>query len=346
MELSVVSMLHYLYSRQLLTDSWSSGMKEIKNETLEKVKKEWRYGNLAMKSVSALVMLKEPGYKDEALLIMQSIKEFLNRQHPLFEEAWALILFNQEDPSGEAAEKLREMIYLQKETEDWGADPYTAGIIHALAMTATDTVYNREAPEIFVNGEKLSLPESQTSTGNFTVNLNAASVSGKSLVIKRQPGVPAWGGVISQYVQPIKEVKSASVDDLKVEKHVYVMTSDGKSKEASQFKKGEKVKVVINIDCKKEMDYVALIDQRAASMQPSDQLSGMIFIDGIMAYREVRDNTTSFFIENLPAGKYVISYDCQMEREGEYSLGIVSVQSLYSPAQTAHSGGKLIKINP
>lgn len=345
-ELSPVSMLHYLYSRQLLTDTWSGSMKEIKNQTLEKVKKEWRYGNLSMKAISALVMLKETGYKEEAQLIMESIKEFLNRQHPLFEEAWALILFNQEDPSGETAEKLREMVYLQKETEDWGSDPYTASIIHALMVTTPDSVFHRSLPEIFANGEKILLPESQGLIGNFTVNLDAKTLSGKSLIIKRESGVPAWGGVISQYVQPIKDVKSASVDDLKVEKHVYVMTPEGKSKEVSTLKKGDKAQVVLNIDCKKEMEYVALIDQRSACLQPADQLSGIIFVDGIMTYREIKDNTTSFFIENLPPGKYVISYECSVEREGEYSLGTASVQSLYSPAQTAHSSCKLIKVNP
>ena len=113
-ELSLTSMLHYLYSRELLKDSWSGTMKEIKMETLEKATKEWRYGNLAMKAVTALVMLHDEKYKNEAYTIMESIKEYLNRQHSLFEEAWALILFNQEDPDGETTGKLREMLYLQK----------------------------------------------------------------------------------------------------------------------------------------------------------------------------------------------------------------------------------------
>lgn len=344
-DLALATTLHYIYSRGLIDNNWKGGMKEIKKETLEKARKEWRYGSMAMKTVTALVYLREVDYRDEGKLIIKSLKEFLNIQHPLFEEAWALILFNQEDPQGEATERLRELLYLQKETEDWGKNSYTAGIIHALVLTTPDTIYNRTRPEIYLGGKKIEIPSQQEMTGNYTIDLDIKEVSGKSLIINREPGIPAWGGVISQYIEPIKDVKSAVVVDLKIEKHIYIRTSDGKSKEVAQLKKGDKIQVVINIDCKKEMDYVAVVDQLAASLQSDEQLSGMVFIDGLPAYQEVRDNTVSFFFEKLSAGKYVISYDCQVEREGEYALGIVSAQSLYSPSQTAHSSGSLIKVN-
>ena len=66
--------------------------------------------------------------------------------------------------------------------------------------------------------------------------------------------------------------------------------------------------------------------------------------DGLGMYREVRDSKTSFFIDFLPKGVNVITYDCYVDREGEYAIGIASVQSQYSPLQTAHSGGAIISV--
>ena len=96
--------------------------------------------------------------------------------------------------------------------------------------------------------------------------------------------------------------------------------------------------------CDKDMNYVALVDERAACLEPDAQLSEYTVTDGLWAYREVRDTKTSFFIGFLPKGVNVISYDCHVDREGDYALGIASVQSQYSPAQVAHSAGQLISV--
>ena len=101
---------------------------------------------------------------------------------------------------------------------------------------------------------------------------------------------------------------------------------------------------MLNVDCKKDMDYVVIADSRSACLHPDVKISGIVNIDGLYAYEEIQRDKTIFFIENLPAGRYVISYDCHAEREGEYSLGIAEIQCLYSPSQVAHSEGKMLEI--
>lgn len=107
---------------------------------------------------------------------------------------------------------------------------------------------------------------------------------------------------------------------------------------------GDKVRVTLTLTCDKDMQYVALIDERGAFLEPVEQISDYSFRDGLAAYQETRDTRTSFFIEFLPKGVNVITYDCYADREGEYSVGIASVQSQYSPLQTAHSAGQLIRV--
>ena len=66
------------------------------------------------------------------------------------------------------------------------------------------------------------------------------------------------------------------------------------------------------------MDYVALIDERAACPELSDQLSGYAREgDGLGVYREVRYTRTSFFIGFLPKGVNVIS-ETVMPTEAAY----------------------------
>lgn len=117
------------------------------------------------------------------------------------------------------------------------------------------------------------------------------------------------------------------------------MASEGK------LKTGDKVRVTLTVTCDKDMNYVALVDERAACLEPDGQISEYTSVDGIWAYREVRNNRTSFFINFLPKGVNVISYDCYVDRAGVYSTGIASVQSQYSPLQSAHSAGSVITVS-
>ena len=89
---------------------------------------------------------------------------------------------------------------------------------------------------------------------------------------------------------------------------------------------------------------MAVLDPRSACLRPVEQLSGYSGRDGLWLYREVRDDSTNFFIGFLPKGSHVISYDCYVDREGEYSLGVASAQSQYAPQITAHSAGTLLNV--
>ena len=342
--LSVVSTMNYLYSRSLLDLPLNKQMKGIEKECLDSIISQWRYWNLGNKAKGGLLLYKTGNNEEEVSDILESIKQFLGKKAPIQQEALILELFAETDADSEALDKVKENLFLQKETEECGKDVMTAGVIQALFQTAPKDALNRSMPIVFIGDEEIDLSETQSLSGNFTINLDASKVSGKKITIKRDGGLPAWGGVISQYIAPVKDVKSSKVENLAIEKNVYMEDAKGKVREVKEFREGDKITLVLNIDCRKEMDYVAIVDSRAACLQPDAKSSGMIWIDGVSAYQEIRKDRTSFFLEHLPAGKYVISYECHAERAGEYSLGIVSAQCLYSPSQTAHSSGKVIKV--
>lgn len=342
--LDVISTMNYLYSRDMLNETSDNAMMALAAECRDSIVNQWKHWNIGEKAMGALVLIGNDNYKEDVFTICKSLKEFIGKRTPITQEALLLELFEKMEPSGEAVAKIREILFLKKETQDWGVNPSNAGIIHALVETSPKEVYIGTNPIITIDGESVSLPNNMSLTGNFTININAKKVSGKKLLIERTPGLPAWGGIVSQYIAPIKEIKKTKVDYLSIEKQIFKEGDDGTTRKVDTFEKGDKITVVLNIDCRKDMDYVVITDSRAACLQPDIQESGLTWIDGLLAYREVRSDKTSFFIENLPAGKYVISYDCHADREGEYSLGIAETQSLYSPTQVSHTSGNVLKV--
>ncbi|MCH5237620.1 MAG: hypothetical protein J1E95_07480 [Muribaculaceae bacterium] len=362
-ELPVESTMDYLYIRSFFSFGMNPEMKKIEKECMEKISANWRYWGIGEKAKSAIVLSHNNKYKSESVKILESIEQFADKSEskgwsfptsrfkfsqltPIEEESLALAAFKEILPESAAVEGISQWLILQKETEDWGRNFRTAGIIASLLTNYSASIGDRGIPVIKANGKVLRLSETEAITGSYTLTLNPRDISGKRIQIERESGIPAWGGIISQYISPINEVKKSKTGELSVEKKLYKVV-DGKKtelKSTDEIKQGDKLSVVLTIDCKKEMDYVAIIDNRGTFMQPDEWVSGYRFIDGIGAYQEIRSDRTSFFIETLPIGKFIISYDCNADREGTYSVGIVQVQSQYSPMQAAHSQGMELKI--
>lgn len=344
-KISVTNTVNYLYTLDMLDIPASGKMKKIKAETFDSICSQWRHWDVKMKAIGAMVLMSEAKYRPTAMEMIESLKQFINSRMNIEEEALLVELFNKTEGNEDVIEKVIQNMFLQKETQDWGYESHTAAVVHVLSGLSAGENVNRKLPEVFIGSKRIILPETQALTGNFTVNLTAEDITGKKLVIKREAGIPAWGGVISQYVAPIKEVKKSDVENLSIEKRIFREDTDGELKQVTSFSKGDKVTVVLNLNVGKDMDYVVVVDSRAACLKPDDQTSNLVVKDGMVMYREIRASKTSFFIENLPAGKYVLSYDCHADREGEYATGIAEVQCLYSPAQIAHSGGSEIFIS-
>lgn len=94
------------------------------------------------------------------------------------------------------------------------------------------------------------------------------------------------------------------------------------------------------------MDYVTIIDERPACFEPVEQLPEPIFAEGIYFYRENRDSSTRIFIDHLPKGTYVLSYDMWVNNAGQFASGLATVQSQYAPQLSAHSAGSQLTVTP
>ena len=142
-------------------------------------------------------------------------------------------------------------------------------------------------------------------------------------------------------------VKSASCDAVSIEKTIYKVdqTSTGvKTVAPESLNVGDKVKVQLTIKVDRDMDYVAVIDDRPACYEPVEQLPEPIVAEGIYFYRENRDSSTRFFITHLPKGTYLLTYDMWVNNAGSFTSGIATIQSQYAPQMSAHSSGNVVLV--
>ena len=109
---------------------------------------------------------------------------------------------------------------------------------------------------------------------------------------------------------------------------------------------GDKVRVQLIIHVNEPIDYVAITDERAACHEPVDQLPGYIYSEGLGFYRENRDTSTRIFIDRLPRGVYILSYDMYAAQAGRFASGVASLQSQYAPAISAHSASCPLNVKP
>ncbi len=346
--------------------SIANEMSSIANKATKDIASEWKDMGIGSKAMAAMVLYRYGNHK-VAAEILESLRQFASetpekgmwfdnlnpgwggmttiRTTTLVLEALAEI-----QPANGNIDSLRQWLVLGRQYQDWGKNTSIVETVNAILTSGSDWTSrsDKRQPEFYLKGKKIRIPATAALTGAFTLNLNANEASKKNLKVTRFGDSPAWGGVISQYESPILEVKSADVPELSIRKSIVAMVpgENGElvAKENVALKKGMKVRVTLFITVGRDMDYVAVTDERSACLEPDDQLSGYTASDGKFFYREVRNSSTNLFFEWLPKGNHVISYDCSVSQEGEFSCGIATIQSQYSPLAVAHSSGALLHV--
>ena len=90
---------------------------------------------------------------------------------------------------------------------------------------------------------------------------------------------------------------------------------------------GDRVTVRITIDSERDLDFVQVLDRRAACLEPVQQLSG--YRNG--CYCSPKDNSTNYYYDMLRKGKHVIETEYFVDRAGTYETGTCTVQCAYAP---------------
>lgn len=265
-------------------------------------------------------------------------------RHALMVEAFSEIM-----QDAEAVYGLKQWLIFNKQTNDWETTRATAEACYALLLGGNDWTQDREWI-IEVGKEKFSSTDpalkTEAGTGYLKRRWEGEDIKEemKTVKVTKEGEAPAWGALYYQYFEQLDKI-SASESPLEVRKQVFkVKQSDTGEQltelnDGSELTVGDRIRIRMEVATDREMEYVHIKDMRSAGMEPVDVLSGMVYSGGLGFYRNTRDASTNFFIDNLQKGSYVLEYDVFVSHRGDFSNGITTIQCMYAPEFTAHSEG-------
>lgn len=361
---STVTMMNYLYVRSgLIKTPMSKEFEKLSALALQAVRKEWKNMDIYDTAVAA-ILLNRKGYPMEARSILESLSQkattdakrgmwFDNLdsswrgRNKLITTMQVLEAFAEVSPKAPQIDMLRQWLLLQRQTEDWGDAPQIAEVVYAILTSGSDWTDNSAPATFTLDGKPLEVSRRDALTGSFNVPVPA---QGATIKVMKSEGHPAWGGVLTRSIRPITQVKEFSQSDIAVAKRLLLVREDSTGThtvpvtEGQRLRKGERVRVELTLRLRRDMDYVSVLDGRSACLQPVQQLSGYVWQDGAGYYRDVRLRDTNLFFDFLKKGTTIVTYDCFVSQDGDYTLGIASAQCLYAPLQSAHSAGDSIEV--
>lgn len=100
---------------------------------------------------------------------------------------------------------------------------------------------------------------------------------------------------------------------------------------------GSLIEVELLIDSKNDYEYLMLEDRKPSGFEPDDQRSGYVH-DGLRAYRELRDDRVSFFLDQLARGQHSLTYRLRAEMPGRRMSALpATVEGMYAPELVGNS---------
>ena len=348
----------YIFIRSMLpVAAPADSIKWIANGVVDMAASGWGDYSI-MGKAKAAILLANSGRNDVARNVVESLRQFARKSgdrgtywdidgiDKVTLAATALKALNKANPDDPMIDDVRHWLLLAKETQCWGGATKACDAINALLTTGKNwTAAVRKAPQIKVGNVKIDTDAATPYFGYIRRSIDMKRNDG-SISIRRDKGCPAWGAVYCQYNAPADSVKSHANADIRIEKQFYVYNSANtlRPDATTEFAVGDRIQVRLTIRSERDLDFVALTDNRGACFEPADQLSVYEWQDGTGSYRETRDSATNIFFSHICKGTYVITYDVYANNAGTYTSGIASLQCQYAPALTSHSAGATLTV--
>lgn len=344
--------LIYCLVRPLFSTPVSANGRKVINATLAEIKKNWKsYSDPAYKAMAAQALYLNDN-KKLASELMRSLSEFgvytksqglrFPNVNALYNYAIILDAYSIINPDSKDVDGLRQQLIVRKQGTDWGDDVVTMEVVKAILTSGSKWTVDAAEANVTAGGEEIiSKSTVEKATGSFTADLS--DYAGKELKVTT-PGVgPAYGAVYSQFNRQMDKVEASGCDDLDIDKQLFVRRGmDWET--ADSLKVGDRVKVQLTIHCKRNLQYVSIIDNRPATFEPVKQLPGWEWSEGVGFYRENRDSQTDLHVVYMSPGTYLLTYEMNVNLAGNFSSGVASIQSQYAPEISAHSGGEILKV--
>jgi hypothetical protein len=275
------------------------------------------------------------------------------REAPTETQATLIEAFDEIKNDQKSVDEMKLWLLAHKRTHSWESTRATADACYALLLRGPSWLAPTQSLQVTVGGQPIRPEASQAGTGYYKTSWPAAEiqpVQGKVTVTKTDAG-PAWGALYWQYFEDLDKVTPAATP-LSLERQLYreTRTAAGPQLErltaATPLRVGDALVVRLVLRTDRALEYVHLKDQRAAGLEPINQLSGYQYQNGLGYYESPRDAATNFFLSAVPRGTHVFEYRLRASQAGNFSGGLSQVQCLYAPEFGANSAGQRLAIAP
>ena len=363
--------VQYLYARSFFTEiEIPAEAKAAFNYWKNQAEKYWAKKGLMTKAMTALA-LNRFGNIQLPVKIIASLKEYStnNEEMGMFwkgnvsswywyeapVETQSLIIeaFSEISNDSISLDNMRIWLLKQKQVQSWSTTKSTADACYALLKTGKSWLDSGSGLNVFLDEKKIDLqvPGAEAGTGYVKTRWTGNEIYpslGNVRMEKKDKGI-AWGAMYWQYFEKLDKI-TPSTTPLKIEKEIYLVenTAQGpvlkKITENQPLKAGDMLKVRLIVKSDREMEFIHLKDMRAAALEPTETLSGYEYQAGLGYYKSIRDASVNYFFDHLPKGTFVLEYNLVVSQEGVFMNGISSIQSMYAPEFSSHTGGGIIKI--
>lgn len=236
-------------------------------------------------------------------------------------------------------EEMKRWLLKQKQVQCWNTPLATADAVYALL---SDGMALTESGQMQAVAGNVTLETPKDGLGCISHTLSGAEAEVKTLTVSHTGKAAGWGAVYAQYLEDMDRVKAFEGKGLQVSREYIYKGKTLSAKEKLQV--GDKLTVRLTLRVDRDMDFVCLKDERAACMEPVRQISGYEWSDGLGQYRVSGDAATTFFMDHLWKGTYVIEYEVHVDRSGVYQAGTSEIQSVYAPEFGSHTEGYTLYI--
>ncbi len=286
-------------------------------------------------------------------------------QLPVETQALMVEVFGEVANDQKSVEELRIWLLKNKQTNRWESTKATAEAVYALLLgsdfksspadsksSPANWLNNTKPVQISMGGKALKISEYEPGTGYFKQNWPGKEVkpSWAEIKVENPNSNIAWGAAYWQYFEDLDKIKDFKKTPLTIVKQLFLEENTPTGPvlkpiaEGQKLKRGDRVKVRIEIRVDRAMEYVHLKDMRAAGFEPINVLSQYKWQDGLGYYESTKDLATHFFIDYLPRGTFVFEYPMVVSHRGDMSNGVTTMQCMYAPEFASHSKGVRIKV--
>ena len=328
--------LQYLYIYTLDGRKPSAKVSEAQNYLKKLLKKEGRNLTIYDKAMACIVL--NSGLFLKSLHEWSTYKEGMGRYYdtPRAGYSWrdyriptqvaVIEAYQRLLPSDQKSiRELQQWLLQEKRTQAWDTPINSVNAIYAFLNGNEQALAPQPKTQLKIDGQPLETSEATAAIGYVKTALSAEGK--KEFTAEKTSTGTSWGAVYAQFMQDTKDIQDQS-SEISVKREV--LTSH-----PSPLKVGQRIKVRLTIEAQRDLDFVEVIDRRAACMEPVNQLSGYHY----GYYCAPKDNATHFFFDVLRKGKHVIETEYYIDRAGTYETGTCTVQCAYAPEfrGTTHS---------